>query len=257
MTGEMGCEQVRELAPELALGIAAGEDRDAALRHLSGCPACRQLVSELSSVGDELLLLAPEREPPAGFGSRVLTAIAAPPRQHGARAVPHGVRAGRRRVRAGPRAWLPRGRRWVAVAAAAVLAAAIGAGSVFVATSGDRELARGYRAVLNEGQGSTFAAAPLQGPQGRVGTVFGYQGHPSWMVVTVQPQTPDEGQLQVQALTRDGRYLALGKAVLGGGNRAWGGQIPVDLSAVRELRFVRSDGQTAFAATFGGVKSWN
>jgi len=256
MTGEMGCEQVRELAPELALGIAAGEDRDAALRHLSGCPACRQLVSELSSVGDELLLLAPEREPPAGFESRVLTTIAAPPRQRRVRAVPHGVRAGPRRVRAVPRAWLPRGRRWVAVAATAVLAAAIGAGSVFVATSGDRQLARGYRAVLNEGQGSTFAAAPLRGAQGRVGTVFGYQGHPSWMVVTVQPQTPDEGQLRVQALTRDGRYLALGKAVLGGGNRAWGGQIPVDLSAVHELRFVRSDGQTAFAATFGGVKSW-
>ncbi len=86
--------------------------------------------------------------------------------------------------------------------------------------------------------------------------MFGYQGQPSWMVVTVQPWAPDEGQLQVQALTRDGRYLALGKAVLGGGNRAWGGQLPVDLSAVHELRFVRSDGQTAFAATFDGVRSW-
>jgi len=37
MTAEMGCEQVRELAPELALGIAEGEERDAALRHLDGC----------------------------------------------------------------------------------------------------------------------------------------------------------------------------------------------------------------------------
>ena len=250
----MGCEQVRELAAELALGIAAGEERDAALRHLSGCPACRQLVSELSSVGDELLLLAPEREPPVGFEPHVLAAIAAPPGQRKVQAVPRRVRALPRAWL--PRAWLPRGRRWVAVAAAAVLAAAIGAGSVFVATAGDRQLAQGYRAVLSEGQGSAFAAAPLQGSQGRVGTVFGYQGQPSWMVVTVQPWVPDEGQLQVQALTRDGRYLALGKAVLGGGNRAWGGQIPVDLSAVHELRFVRSDGQTAFAATFDGVKSW-
>ncbi|HEY3036801.1 MAG TPA: hypothetical protein VGJ54_19355, partial [Streptosporangiaceae bacterium] len=223
----------------------AGEERDAALRHLGGCPACRQLVSQLSSVGDELLLLAPEREPPLGFESRVLTAITEPPQPRGLRALPRGLRA------------LPRGRRWLAVAAAAVLAAAIGAGSVFVATAGDRQLAQGYRAVLSEGQGSTFAAAPLQGSQGRVGTVFGYQGQPSWMVVTVQPWAADQGQLQVQALTRDGRYLALGKAVLGGGNRAWGGQIPVDLSAVHELRFVRSDGQTAFAATFDGVRSWN
>jgi hypothetical protein len=243
MTGELGCEQVGELAPEFALGIAAGEDRDAAVRHLSGCPACRQLVTELSGVGDELLLLAPERQPPLGFESRVLTAVAEPPPPRGLRALPRG--------------WLPRGRRWVAVAAAAVLAAAIGAGSVLVATAGDRQLAQGYRAVLSQGQGSTFAAAPLQGSQGRVGTVFGYQGQPSWMVVTVQPWAADQGQLQVQALTRDGRYLALGKAVLGGGNRAWGGQIPVDLSAVHQLRFVRSDGQTAFAATFDGVRSWN
>jgi hypothetical protein len=61
----------------------------------------------------------------------------------------------------------------------------------------------------------------------------------------------------VQALTRDGRYLALGTTVLGGGNRAWGGQIPVDLSAVQALRFLRADGQAAFSATFDGVKPWN
>ncbi len=147
MTGEMGCEQVTELASELALGIAAGQDRDVAPRHLSGCPACRKLVAELSCVGDELLLLAPEQQPPLGFESRVLTAIAEPPPPRGRRALPRG--------------WLPRGRRWVAVVAAAVLAAAIGAGSVLVATADDRQLAQGYRAVLREGQGSTFAAAPL------------------------------------------------------------------------------------------------
>src|SRR5919198_1334370 len=72
MTAEMGCDQVSELASELALGIAAGEERDRALRHLSGCPDCRRLVAELSSVGDELLLLAPERQPPPEFESRVL-----------------------------------------------------------------------------------------------------------------------------------------------------------------------------------------
>jgi hypothetical protein len=85
MTGEMGCEQVRELAPELALGIAEGEERDAALRHLSGCSGCRQLVSELSSVGDELLQLAPAHDPPAGFESRVLAGLTEPPRHQSIR----------------------------------------------------------------------------------------------------------------------------------------------------------------------------
>jgi hypothetical protein len=123
--------------------------------------------------------------------------------------------------------------------------------------AGDRRLAASYQAVLSQGQGAYFLAAPLQGAQGRVGTVFGYQGQPSWMVVTVQPSTPGTGQLQVQAMTRDGRYLALGRAVLGGGNRAWGGQIPVNLSDVQALRFLRPDGQAAFSATFDRVKSWD
>jgi hypothetical protein len=251
MTAEMGCEQVRELAPELALGIAAGQDRDAALRHLGGCAACRRLVSELSSVGDELLLLAPEREPPPGFQSRVLDAIAEPRR---ARRFPMFAPA----RRGGPaRRGLALGRRWAAVAAAAVLVAALGGGSVFLATAGDRRLADNYRAVLSEGQGSAFAAAPLRGPHGRVGTVFGYQGQPSWMVATTQPSTPSSGQLQVQALTRDGRYLALGTAVLGGGNRAWGGQIPVDLSQVQALRFLGRDGRVAFTASFGSGNPWD
>jgi hypothetical protein len=237
MTAEMGCEQVRELAPELALGIAEGEERGAALRHLSGCAGCGRLVAELSSVGDELLLRAPAQKPPLGFESRVLAAVAEPPR--------------RRRLQP-----LARRRRWLAVAAAVVLAAALGGGSVVLATAGDRRLADGYQAVLSQGQGSFFAAAPLQGVQGRVGTVFGYQGQPSWVMVTLQPSLR-EGRFRVQVVTRDGRYLPLGDAVLGGARGAWGGQLPVDLSAVHELRFVGTDGRTAFAATFDTANAWD
>jgi hypothetical protein len=240
MTAEMGCEQVRELAPELALGIATGEERDAALRHLSGCAGCRQLVAELSSIGDELLpLVVPAQEPPPGFESRVLGRLAEPPR--------------RRRAQPLTRRW-----RWVATAAAAVvLAAALGGGSVLLATAGDRRLADGYQAVLNQGQGAFFAAAPLQGTQGRAGTVFGYQGHPSWVMATLQPSVRAEGRFQVQVVTRDGRYIVLGDAVLGGAKRTWGGQLPVDLSAVHELRFVGSDEQTAFVATFDTANPWD
>jgi hypothetical protein len=236
MNGEMGCEQVRELAPEFALGIAEGEDRDAVLRHLSGCAGCRRLVSELSSVGDELLLLAPAREPPPGFESRVLGRLAEP-RRH--RTI-HPLAP----------------RRWVAVAAAVILAAVIGAGSVLLGTAGDRQLADGYRAVLRQGQGSFFAAAPLAGGQGRAGTVFGYQGRPSWVMVTLQPPPAAQSRYRVQVLTRDGRYLAAGDAVLGGASGVWGGQLPVDLSAVHELRFVGSDGRTAFAAAFDEAGPW-
>jgi anti-sigma factor RsiW len=237
MTAEMGCEQVRELAPELALGVAEAKERDAALRHLTSCSGCRQLVAELSSVGDELLRLAPAAEPPAGFESRVLGRLVeapTPPRRQ------------------------PLARRWrlVAVAAALVLVAALGGGSVLLATAGDRRLADDYQAVLRQGQGSFFAAAPLQGPQGRVGTVFGYQGQPSWAVVTMRPPIPAQRRFRVEVLTRDRRYLDAGDAVLGGAESVWGGRLPVDLSAVHQLRLLGSDGRIAFAATFDTASPW-
>jgi hypothetical protein len=238
MNAEMGCDQVRELAPELALGIAEGQERDTALRHLTGCAGCRQLVSELSSVGDELLLLAPASEPPPGFESGVLGRIEQPHR----------------------RRWLqPLAPRWrlVAVAASLVLAVALGGGSVLLATAGDRRLADGYQAVLRQGQGSYFAAASLEGPQGRVGSVFGYQGQPSWVTVTLRPPIPAERRLQVQVVTRDGRYLAAGDAVLGGDHAVWGGQLPVDLSAVHELRLLGPDGAPALTATFNAANPWD
>jgi anti-sigma-K factor RskA len=75
----MGCDRTRELAAELALGILDGEERAQALRHLAECPECRRAVEELTAVADELLMLAPEREPPAGFESRVLARLQPPP----------------------------------------------------------------------------------------------------------------------------------------------------------------------------------
>jgi hypothetical protein len=242
MAAEMGCAEVRELASELALDVLGGEERDAALRHLTGCPECRRLVAELSSIGEDLLVLAPPREPPPGFESRVLAAIAEPT------------------VRPVIRAPVRRRRRWVramAVAAAVIVAAALCGGSAYLATAGDRRLAAGYRSVLAEGRGAFFAAAPLRGPDGRIGTVFGYEGRPSWVMVTLQPPIGEESEFEVRILTRHGRDLVLGDAILGGDNEAWGRQIPVDLSAVREVRFVGSDGRAAFTATFDSTSPWD
>ena len=65
MSDRPSCEEVRALA-ELALGIAVGDERARVLEHLLACPACRRHLEELSSVADDLLLLAPTQEPPVG-----------------------------------------------------------------------------------------------------------------------------------------------------------------------------------------------
>ena len=130
MNGEMSCEQVRELAPELTIGIADGQQRDAALRHAATCPDCRRLISELSSVVDDVLLLGPSHEPPPGFAARTVASISPPP----AAAVPEGMRdpvpSPARRVRQ-PRRALARGgtrSRWAAAAAACLAAAGVSGG---------------------------------------------------------------------------------------------------------------------------------
>ena len=108
----MRCEETRDLAAEIALGIADGEERAEALRHLSTCGECRRVVEQLSQVADELLMLAPVQEPPAGFESRVVEAMGqASPRP--AVAAPAGCpRAGWRRdsARSWPRWLSPRSR---------------------------------------------------------------------------------------------------------------------------------------------------
>ena len=121
----MSCEQARELAPELTIGIADGQQRDAALRHAATCPDCRQLISGLSSVIDDLLLLAPSHEPPRGFAARTVASMSPPA------AVPESMRdtgpSPARRARQPRRALARAGTRLRWAAAAACLAAA-GAG---------------------------------------------------------------------------------------------------------------------------------
>jgi len=245
MNAEMGCYQARERAADLAIGIADGQQRDAALRHAATCPGCRRLVSELSSVVDDLLLLAPSQEPPSGFATRTLARISPPTARRRA------ARPGARHLPAGRR-WLPR----LAVAASIIVALAVGAGTVYQATSADRRLADSYRSVLTQGQGSFFAAAPVRGPTGRAGTLFGYQGNPSWLWATVHMPDARAQRFDVQLITRDGRHLPAGTAVLGGARQTWAALIPVNLTNVTQVQFVAAGGQTTMVAYLNARSPW-
>jgi Putative zinc-finger len=217
------CAEARELFPELAAGVAAGDERARALGHLSGCPACRHEFAGTAEVVDELLWLVPEHDPPAGFESSVL-----------ARLTPA---APRRRPR--PRLL------W---AASIVAAAVLAAGAVWWQTAGDRELASDYRHTLTVAHGHGLSAAPLLlTGGGETGTVFAYDGSPSWIYVTFR-SAPLPGRYDVRLLTRDGRRLALRPFTARPGGTAWGSTIQVPIEQMQKLEFIRSKVPTMTAS---------
>ncbi len=71
----IGCDQFDEQVEDLALGHIDEPQRSRLLAHASVCPPCQSLLEGLGTVADRLLLLAPQREPSAGFESRALARV--------------------------------------------------------------------------------------------------------------------------------------------------------------------------------------
>jgi Putative zinc-finger len=227
MSERLSCEQARALAPELSLGSTTGEERARVLQHLASCPDCRRLVSELSAVADELLLLAPAHEPPAGFESRVLARLN------------EGKVRGRRL------------RRLFGIAAAAVLAAALSGGVVFWAGGSDRETAGRYEAVLALADGEYLSAARLHDIHGNQrGLLFGYEGDTPWLFVNIDgPIEP--GTYRVEFMTEEGALVVLdSSAEFSGPRPVWGAVLPRDLHGVAGLRISDEDGNPVLEARF-------
>jgi hypothetical protein len=219
------CDELRELAPELALGIVEGEERGRALEHLADCPECRRRVEELTEVADELLLLAPHKEVPVGFESRVLGRVlpSPPPRRR------------RRRLAL-----------VLAPAAAALAAAAITLGIVW----SDWQTGRDYNDTLQEANGRDFEAYRLYTDGSVAGTAFSYQGDPSWLLITVDPS--HRADLRgAQLVMDDGRQVPLNWFHLDPSGSSGGG-IPVDPHHVVVLRLLPGAGGDPLVAHFSG-----
>jgi hypothetical protein len=208
---------------ELALGVADGEDRGRALEHLAECSDCRTELENLSDVADELALLAPHREVPVGFESRVLAGVLPqPPRR-------------RRRRRVGL---------ILAPVAAAAAAAAITLGIV----SDDLQDASHYRHALDTAHGKEFESYSLYGDGTPAGTVFSYQGKPDWLLITVDPAHRADLRSAV-LVTNDGDQIPLGWFRLDSSGSSGGG-IPVDPHDVSVLRLLPGAGDQALVARF-------
>jgi hypothetical protein len=218
------CEEIRELLPELALGILGGEERARVLEHLTGCGDCTAELAVLSRAADGLLTLAPQEEPPVGFEERVVSHL--------------------RRER--PRRRAPR---IVAMLAAAAAIAAIAAGSVYALTGNDRHLASYYRGVLGVAHGHEFAAARLDTQEGiEGGQVFTYEGKPSWVFVVVRGAVRDGMYTIVGEL--NGSDVMLGRIKVDGGDGDWGGTTRIKTTDLTGIRLLAADGTAALAGHF-------
>ena len=221
---EERCQEIREMAPELSLGIVEGEERGRALEHLADCPDCRRRVDELTEVADELLLLAPYREPPPGFESKVLgEVLPTPPKR--------------------------RRRRRFALVFAPVASAVAAAAITLAVVSGDIETASHYRQTLQQANGKEFEAYSLYGGDGRfAGTVFSYQGRPNWLVITVDPAHRADLS-SAHLVMDDGSQRELSWFHLDSSGSSGGG-IPVDPHHVSVLRLLPGAGGQPLVAHF-------
>jgi Putative zinc-finger len=220
------CEEIRELAPELALGIVEGEERGRALEHLADCPACRRRVEQLSEVADELLMLAPHSEVPVGFESRVLDRVLPSP----------PAKKRRRRLAL-----------VLAPAAAAAAAVAITLGVV----SDDLQLADHYRDTLSAANGREFDTYALRAASGQpVGRVFAYEGSPSWLLMTVD-QGHRTGLKGAELVMDDGGRVPIRWFYMTPEWGSCGGAVRVDLGDVSVLRIVPKRGGEPLVAQFG------
>jgi hypothetical protein len=217
------CEETRELAPELALGIVEGEERGRALEHLADCPDCRKRVEDLVEVADELLLLAPHKEVPVGFESRVLSRVLPEPK---------------------PR----RRRRRFALVFTPVATALAAAGITLAVVSGDLRDASHYQQTLQEANGKEFEAYSLHGGGSLAGTVFSYQGAPNWLLITVDPAHRADLR-SAQLVMDDGRQVPLNWFHLDTSGSSGGG-IPVDPQRVSVLRLLPGAGGEPLVAHF-------
>jgi hypothetical protein len=211
-----GCVSIRAVLPELALGIADGKQRALALEHIGGCSGCRLELEELAALADELIALAPEREPPPGFENRVLDRLVI--RQ------PRPRRGTRRRLR----------RLAFAAAASAIVAAT--ALAVSLSYSSDHMLASQYRAALQGAHGKYFQSARLNTPARQTaGIVFAYQGSPSWLFYAVQGRYSSALYTE-QIVTRSGTTLTLPRFRLINGS--WGIATPVPVRDIARVTLI-------------------
>jgi hypothetical protein len=222
------CADVRDLAPELALGSLDGAVRAEVLVHIAHCPACRAEVRDLADVVDGLAGLGPPVEPPPGLAERVLSVI----RSESAVPAPAVAPARRRR-------WRP-----LHLAAAAAVAAAVAIGAT-VAVAATRHSSSSTDVALNA---RTLQVVPMIGADDhQLGDAYVSRGQDPWVLVNVTYGLNGQGYRLV-GVDGDGQVVDIGPMrSLNDGKWAWAGRVD-DAPALVELRIVDANGMVACRA---------
>lgn len=71
----MNCLQVRELLPELAVGVLSPEDQRAVEQHLQWCAGCRKEANELGSAAASFAFALAPAPVPSGLGEHVVARV--------------------------------------------------------------------------------------------------------------------------------------------------------------------------------------
>jgi len=212
-----GCERLREVGAELALGVLPARDRAAALAHLQECPACESYLGELTALGDRLVGLVPGVEPPVGFEQRVLDRLgltATPPRRR---------------------------RRKLVITFAAVLLALSLAAAGWLGWLGRSAQHR---------DGDDLVKVPLSASGPVAGEVFAYRDSRSWLYVELSG-LPNYRSVSCQVRFADGQVFTVGTFPVTEGAGQWGGPAPVYGTDPAEVRILAPDGTVVGTARFG------
>ena len=225
-----GCADLADTRVELALGLLSGTDRAAAVSHLAACRTCREEVDDLSRVVDQLSLLAPQVEPPSGFETRVLAAVADGRVRRGRR-LPYAFRAGR----------LIGGR------AAAVVAVGLVAMGLVLGFAADRT---GDRPPVEEGYVVPRVRTALAvSPSGRTTCRVVITGtNPATVVVSLDGSPGASGAYAVAMQQVAGPTIELGTLQLTDGHGVLAQAVPVDAGMLTTMLMYGEDGKVLYEA---------
>lgn len=227
---EMNCDEMADLAAELALGVLTGRERAQAIAHLDRCDACRENVRHLTETGEGLLGLLPSSEPPAGFESRVVARLGA---------------ASQHRARLGAPMQRPKlTRRMLAVAAVSLAAVAAGLGGWGLRGATSSSPAGSTRTVA-----SLYSAPLTTASHVTSGTVYLYDGNPRWLYMSVKIGSGN-GAVVCQLVAKDGHITTVGSFRLTGGYGYWASPDHIDPDNVKGARLTAMNGTVLATASF-------